>query len=178
MIAVYVHAMEMNYKEKFKITFITSTLWSGGTERVISLLAHSLSNRGYHVEIICVNKNIVFYKFSERIRIFHIEEEIHSKKLYKKACWFRRYIIKSKPDVVLAFMTSVYCFTLGSLIGTGVPVITSERIDPRWQPVRIKLFRKLFLWLTSHHIVQTEDIKSYYSTSIQKRTTVIYNPVT
>ena len=67
--------------------------------------------------------------------------------------------------------------TLVSLMGSGVPVISSERYDPRASDFLFKTIRWLFLRLTTHLVVQTEDIKSCYSKALQKRTTVIYNPV-
>ena len=50
-----------------KISFITSTLHSGGSERVMSLLANSFANRGNEVEIICLNKHLVFYPIDEKV---------------------------------------------------------------------------------------------------------------
>ena len=47
--------------DKQTVLFVTATLTSGGSERVMSILANELSNKGHHVSIICINKHIVFY---------------------------------------------------------------------------------------------------------------------
>ena len=160
-----------------KLLFVTSTLSSGGTERVISLLANELSNRGHQVGIVCLNRRIVFYPIDEKVKVVFAEEEAGTSFIGKKMLWLRKYVKTTRPDAVLPFMTDVYSVTLVSLIGSGVPVISSERYDPRASNLLYKTIRWLFLRLTTHLVVQTEDIKSCYSKALQKRTTVIYNPV-
>lgn len=160
-----------------RITFVTSTLHSGGSERVMALLANSLSERGYDVEIICINKHLVFYPIHEKVRISFAEDEVGTS-VIKKACWLRKHIKSEKPDVVIAFMLEVYCMTLFSLMGVKIPVISSERIDPHFFG-RVKGFmRWVLLRRTTHLVVQTTQIKSFYSKAIQARTTIIANPVT
>lgn len=160
-----------------KLLFVTSTLSSGGTERVISLLANELSKRGHQVEIVCLNHHIVFYPIDEQVKVVFAEEEAKSTFIGKKMLWLRKYVKSTRPDAVLPFMTDVYSVTLVSLIGLKIPVISSERYDPRASDSLYKTIRWLFLRLTTHLVVQTEDIKSCYSKALQKRTTVIYNPV-
>ena len=160
-----------------KITFITATLTSGGAERVISLLANYLSGRDYQVEIICISKPIVFYSFSENVKITFAEREASNKLLPFKMLWLRYYIKRTSPDVVIAFLERVYCVTLLSLWGVSVPIISSERNDPQFTPLLKKILRYLLLWRTTVLVVQTEKIKQYYSKSIQKRTKIIPNPI-
>jgi Glycosyltransferase len=160
------------------IIFVTSTLTSGGSERVMCLLANGLRSKGNEVEIICLNKHIVFYPVDKKINIIFAEEEINGTSILKKIIWFRKHVAKYKPDVVIPFMEAVYCFTLFSMIGMRVPVISSERIDPRRSPSMRNLLRRIMLPLTTHLVVQTEDIKKFYPSFIRNKTTVIYNPVT
>lgn len=159
------------------IVFVTSTLTSGGSERVMSILANELSKRGHNISIICLNKHIVFYPIDKGIKVIFVEEEIGGKSLFRKILWLRKYVIEVSPDVVIPFMEAVYCFTLLSLIGISVPVISSERIDPRKSPFIRNILRRIFLPLTTHLVVQTEAIKSFYPSFIRKKTSVIYNPV-
>ena len=160
-----------------KIIFVTASLNSGGSERVMSLLANSFALRGHDVEIVCVNKPIVFYPIDNSVKVCLVSNEIGNNSLYKKVTWLRKHVKTINPDVVIAFMTSVYCMTLSSLIGIRVPVITSERIDPRHSDFFRKFIRIIILPLTSHHVVQTEHIRNYYPSFIRKKTSIIYNPV-
>ena len=161
-----------------KIVFVTATLTSGGSERVISLLANAFCTKGHEVDIVCLNKHIVYYPIDAKVAIHFAEEEIKSTSLPKKIRWFRNYIKDTKPDVVIPFMEAVYCVTLLALIGVNVPIISSERIDPRRSPFERNILRRVFLPLTTHLVVQTQDIKDFYPSFIKKKTTVIYNPVT
>ena len=160
-----------------KISFVTSTLHSGGSERVMALLANSLSERGYDVEIVCINKHLVFYPIHEDVCIFFVEDVV-GKSYLKKTKWLRKHIITEKPDVVIAFMLEVYCMTLFALIGVDVPVISSERIDPHFFGKAKGFMRWVLLRRTTHLVVQTQQIESFYSEALQKRTTIIPNPVT
>lgn len=159
-----------------KICFVTSTLISGGSERVMSLLANRFAEDGYNVEIININKHVVFYPIDSRINLRFVEDEVGTS-VYKKLLWLRRYIKQTRPDVVVPFMEAVYCFTLIALIGCKVPVISSERIDPRKSPFLRNILRRIILPLTDWLVVQTQDIKKFYPRFIQKKTSIIYNPV-
>jgi glycosyltransferase involved in cell wall biosynthesis len=160
-----------------KLTFVTATLTSGGSERVMSIVANKMQERGYEVEIICLNDQIVFYPINEGIKITHVEVEAGTKSLPKKLWWFRKHIQKTQPDVVIAFMVSVYTVTLLALMGIDIPVISSVRNDPAYSNIRKKITRKLLLPRSAHVVVQTQQIKKFFNKSIQNMTTVIYNPV-
>ena len=159
-----------------KIAFVTSTLTSGGSERVMSLLANQLAERGHEVEIINLNKHIVFYPIHEKVMLSFAEDEVGIS-ILKKITWLRKHIKKEQPDVVIPFMEAVYCVTLFALIGIKVPIVSSERIDPRKSPFVRNILRRIFLPLTSRLVVQTRDIKAFYPYFIQKKTSIIYNPV-
>ena len=159
-----------------RICFVTSTLISGGSERVMSLLANRFAQDGYDVEIININKHIVFYPIDSRINLRFAEDDVGTS-VFKKLLWLRRYIKQTRPDVVVPFMEAVYCFTLIALIGCKVPVVSSERIDPRKSPFLRNILRRIILPLTDWLVVQTQDIKQFYPRFIQKRTSIIYNPV-
>ncbi len=159
-----------------KITFVTSTLTSGGSERVMSILANELADRGHNVSIILLRAPKVFYPINDSVKLYFAQD--FSKNMMGKALWLRKHIQKERPDVVIPFMTSVYCMTIFALLGVNVPIISSERIDPRFSNRMRKIMRWMFLRFTTHLVVQTQAIKEYYSQSIQQRTTIIPNPIT
>ena len=159
-----------------KIVFVTATLTSGGSERVTSLVANQLAERGHQVEIVNLNKHIVFYPIHQQVKLSFAEDEVGSS-IVSKILWLRKHVKVEKPDVVIPFMEAVYCVTLLALIGIRVPTISSERIDPRKSPFIRNILRRIFLPLTTHLVVQTQDIKAFYPKFIQKKTSIIYNPV-
>jgi glycosyltransferase involved in cell wall biosynthesis len=74
-------------------------------------------------------------------------------------------------------MEAVYEFVLLALLGTKVPVISSERKDPATLGSLRKILRWILLPTATAHVVQTQQIKQYYNQRIQKKTHIIYNPV-
>lgn len=143
---------------------------------MMSLMANRFAEDGYDVEIINLNQHIVFYPIDSRVSLLFAEDEVGSSPV-KKLKWLRRYVKQTRPDVVVPFMEAVYCFTLCALVGVGVPVVSSERIDPRKSPFLRNILRRVFLPLTDWLVVQTQDIKDFYPRFIQKKTSIIYNPV-
>ena len=159
------------------ISFVTANLGSGGAERVISILANEFDKHGHRVEIVFFKDRHVFYPVNNGIRKVVASEECKSSAMWKRLMWFRHYIKRTKPDVVIPFRVSVYTTTLFSLLGVSVPIISSERIDPHIPDPFWNTLRVLLLPFTTHLVVQTSYIKSFYPRFIQKKTTIILNPV-
>ena len=158
-----------------KIIFLLASLGSGGAERVVSLLANKMCEDGHEVQIISLKFNDVYYHIDERVKVVKAME--HTPNRLIELFWLRHYIQKEKPDVVIPFTEGVYCFTILSLLGTGIPIIASERLDPAAMSLSRKMLKRLLLPYADWLVVQTESIKAYFPKSIQKKTSVIYNPV-
>ena len=160
-----------------KITFVTSTLTSGGAERVISILANEFYCRGNSVEVIALTSiSPDFYKLDEGIRFLHADKECNGG-LLQELVWFRKHVKHEKPDVVIAFMEAVYEFVLMALLGSGIPVVSSERKEPSAIEWYRKILRFLLLPFAKKHVVQTQKIKNYYNFFVRRKTVIIYNPV-
>ena len=160
-----------------KLSFITSTLTSGGAERVISLLANNFAKRGYEVEVIALTSiSPDFYTVDPKVKFIHADK-VSKGGLLGELWWFRKHIKKEQPEVVIAFMEAVYEFVLMALLGTKIPVISSERLDPAIISWPRKVLRWLLLPAAAAHVVQTQHIQHYYNKQIQKKTHIIYNPV-
>ena len=117
-----------------------------------------------------------YYSLDPKVRFIHADK-VSKGGLLGELWWFRKHIKKEQPDVVIAFMEAVYEFVLLALLGTKIPVISSERLDPALISWPRKVLRWLLLPTTTAHVVQTQQIKQYYNQRIQKKTHIIYNPV-
>ena len=157
------------------IVFCLASLGSGGAERVVSLLANRMAVRGHQVEIICLKFNDVYYQIDPRIKVTLAMH--HTKNRFTELLWLHRYLKKKMPDVVIPFTEGVYCFTILSLIGTGIPVIASERLDPTAMSTTRKILKRFLLPYADWLVVQTRSIKEYFPKRIQKKTSIIFNPV-
>lgn len=157
------------------VTFLLASLGSGGAERVVSLLANKMVERGCQVEIICLKFNDVYYQTDSRVKVTLAMQQ--TKNRFTEIFWLRKYLKKQKPDVVIPFTEGVYCFTILSLLGTGIPIIASERLDPAAMSKTRKILKRFLLPYADWLVVQTQSIKEYFPESIQKKTSIIYNPV-
>ena len=160
------------------VSFIAANLNSGGAERVMSLLANQFIEKGYGVEFIFLKKDIRFYPLHQNIKIKVAEKECGSDSLIKKLLWMRKHIQQDKPNAIFAFRIAVYSVTLISLLGIKIPVIASERNDPRFNSLAWKIIQAVLLPLADRFVVQTQQIKNYFPKFIQKKTDIIFNPVT
>lgn len=157
------------------IVFVLASLGSGGAERVVSLLANKMVERGNQVEIICLKFNDVYYQTDSRVKVTLAMQQTKSR--FTEIFWLRKYLKRQNPDVVIPFTEGVYCFTILSLLGTGIPIIASERLDPAAMSSTRKVLKRLLLPFAEWLVVQTQSIKEYFPKKIQAKTSIIYNPV-
>ena len=158
------------------ITFLTASLGSGGAERVVSLLANRMAAMGHQVEIICLLYDDIYYKTVSEVKLTVVPRECPGN-LAKRLWWLRGYVMRSETDVCIAFTEGVYCATICSLLGTKIPVIASERLDPSAMTWKRNLLKRLLLPYADWLVVQTKTIKDYFPKNIQKKTSIIFNPV-
>lgn len=161
------------------LTIVNATLSHGGAERVISILANYLASKDYEITILTWLDTPIFYKIDERVIVYSIEKESRSSNLIKKMIWFRRYMSKHKPDLLLSFLAIFNVVTLVSLLGLGVKTIVCERNDPRYTPFGKpqRILRNIIYYLADGILTQTDNNKAYFSDSLQDKTHVIYNPI-
>ena len=158
-----------------KIIFTLASLGSGGAERVVSLLSNKMAEQGHQMEIVCLKFNDVYYQLHPEIKITLAMQQ--TKNRLTELFWLRKYIKREKPDVVIAFTEGVYCFTIAALLGTKIPVIASERLDPSAMTWKRNLLKRILLPYADWLVVQTKAIKEYFPKSIQKKTSIVFNPV-
>ena len=80
-----------------KIVFVTDTLSSGGSERVLSTLANSLC-KTYEVSIVCLRKRMIAYDINPAIKLAFADD--HHRDITAKLLWLRKYL--RQYDLVIA----------------------------------------------------------------------------
>ena len=162
-----------------KLIVSGATLAAGGAERVLSILSAPLADRYDNVIYVMWLDVPIFYDTDKRVRKVCIEKEVGSKSDIKKMLWFRKFIEKEHPDVLLSFLEPFNIRVLISTMGLGIKTYVAERNDPHgvnkyWI---IDQFEKLVYRLADKILVQTETIKKFFDGVLTERTSVIYNPV-
>ena len=171
-----------------KIFFAIKNLSSsvGGAERVLCQIASILVNRGHQITIITfdsIGSNSFYYLDSKIRRIdLSIGDSSSRARLFESFLRLRalkKVIIKEKPGVVIGFMHSIYILLAFALIGVSIPVIASEHIVV--DHYRKKPFQFILLifssFLVNQFTVLSSSIKKKYPYWIQRKMTVIPNPV-
>lgn len=155
-----------------RLIFVTDTLSSGGAERVVSILANRFAEK-LPTEIICLRKKDVFYDISPKVKVLFADD--NAKNWIRKVLWLREHV--GSNDVILPFMVKVYCVTLLALLGKKSIVIASERNDPSTTGRPWKYLRPLLLPKVYALVVQTQQIKDFFSKQIRKKIKIIVNPL-
>lgn len=161
-----------------RIVFFIGTLGNGGAERVVSILTRHFVTSEIQVEIVLYYDAEPFYRIHPDIKITYVERETGSKNILKNVLWLRRYFIEN-ADLVISFLAQFNMIALTALFATGIPVIVADRNDPRHMPKQapVRIARNLLYHLADVVVVQTQHNKDYFSPSLQKKCTIIYNPV-
>ena len=154
------------------------TLSQGGAERVISLLSGEMAERDLSVTILLYKDREPFYTVDPRVKLVYVPRESGSNNLLINLLWMRKYY-RENADAVLSFLAPFNILTLLATLGGKQTVIVADRNDPRFVPDKWPV-RKLrdFLYRFAHGvIVQTKHNQAYFSRAVQKKSTIIYNPV-
>lgn len=165
-----------------RAVFITNSLGFAGAEKMLTFVASSLSERGYHVSIANLNRvpdyvNAHKQTLDKAIAVYEQKESCFSVKANLK--FLLQTAKKIRPDIIIGFTSypNMYAKIVGALL--GIPSIMSERGDPA------KTVGKTLKSKIAHAIVnasrggvfQTEGARDFYGKGLQKRGVVIPNPI-
>lgn len=171
-----------------RITFVISSLSSGGAERVMTLIANYWSGHGKNVTLITyAQAGADFYELNPEIKRINILIPPNGVGIFssisgnmRRICNLRSALTESRPDVIISFMDTVNVLTLMASLGLGIPRIISERIDPRFHSTKTfwRILRKIFYPTASALVIQTNNLRQWAESIVGKRKTfVISNPV-
>ena len=158
----------------------------GGAERVIADVSSGLVERDHDVSLLSFDApgGPSFYPLNSKIRRLCLGigsplQKATVQETVKRAFALRRTVKRERPDVVVAFMHSMFVPMAFALIGTGIPVVASEHIVPQHYKTR----RLEFLLLMASSLLLkritalSESIKALYPKFLQSRMVAMPNPV-
>jgi len=164
-----------------RIAFFIGHMGAGGAERVISILANDYADKGWDVDIIMLLANRVEHKLRPQIRTISLvgTSERYTKNAMSWLVRIRSYVKNEKPDRVVSFIGRINALVLTATIGMKVPVIVSERNDPKHDGRG-----KVMLWYcnTIYHrakaiVFQNKYEQSCFDDSLKHKGVVVPNPV-
>lgn len=144
-----------------KIIISFGTLGQGGASQVCANLSFPLCNEFDSVILITWADWPQFNEFDKRAQWYCVEKESGGTNEIKRMYWFRNFIKREKPDMILSFLEPWNIRVLVSTIGLGVKTVVAERNEPHsvnkyWIMDQIE---KLIYRLSDGILVQTPTIK-------------------
>jgi glycosyltransferase involved in cell wall biosynthesis len=172
-----------------RLTMVLPAVGAGGAERVMTTLANAWATRGRQVHLLTFDDGSqpAFYPLhaavtheplglarQSRTLIQGLIRNVHRQRVLRAA------VRRSQPDVVLSFLDQVNVITLLATEGLGLPVVVSERSDPRMKPIGRAAWTALRRWLYPRAgcvVVQTRGALAYFLPALRRSARVIPNPV-
>lgn len=167
-----------------RIIFITNSIGFGGAEKMLTFVANSLSERGHICAIVnlgAVPEYVNAYKqnIDEHIEVFNVKDKVQQKKRKAEIKAVAQYAKEFRADILIGFTNfpNMYATIVGKML--KIPSIMSERGDPAITlPNTFKdRILKLIIDSASGGVFQTNGAKDYYGKRLQKRGSVIPNPI-
>ncbi len=160
-------------------------LEQGGAERVVTNLANRFVKSGYEVDIVTEWIGEDEFVTDERVRriVAGLTDEDRKKgrvgQFLARRAHLREYMLKEKPDVLIAFGQKANYRSLMAQKGTGVPVVFCVRTDPRdhYEHLSDKIQIPLLFPKAGGAVFQTGQQRDFFRPYLPKKTIIILNPV-
>ena len=160
-----------------KILIVVNSLQQGGAERASLRLADSLVNDGHKVVLATWNSSRDFYQLNDEVtrinlgnffetkkfKVFGMSRDFTKLGLIINLFRYRKNILKQKPEVVICFEALIGSITVFSTIGSRIPIIVSERINPDpeiYNPHWIA--RKLRPWIYKKYAICSVQTEGFF----------------
>lgn len=166
-----------------KIAFYINSLEYGGAERVLSLIANKLFERGYIIDFItsypCENE----YFLNNGINRIYLNKspirESKIKKNIKQILKIRRILKENNDEYLITFLAEANIRGVFSSLFSKTKLIVSVRNDPHkeYSNKIIFLFVQILFIFTNGCVFQTNDALRCFNRFIRKKSTIILNPV-
>ena len=164
-----------------RIMFCIDSLTKGGAERVVSVLANWLSEKGNDIEIVTFSGLKPQYPLDKKIKVVDLNQTNGNKitKLFGRVKSLKNEYSSFNPDVILSFLPYASMIALLANKRDKRKLIVSVRNDPNteYKPLKYKYLKHCLYPKVDGFVMQTKEMKDYFSKTIQDKSVVIPNPV-
>ena len=153
-----------------RILLVISSLAAGGAERVISEMANWWAAHDRKVAVLTLENTYAdHYLLHPSVERITIDWQLPRTRLHipsqyiKHQTMLRNAVLNYKPDVLISFIDRTNIRMLFALAGTEVPLIVTERTDPRYHHIGLSwsLVRRLMYPFSSALVVQTNAVTAW-----------------
>ncbi len=169
-----------------RLLFICGSLGPGGAERMLAELANACTESGMAVGVLTISREYSdHYELSlavERVALDIIwDANTMWQTIYgnfRRSRMIRGAVNQFRPDVVVSFIEQTNVRVLAALLGAGIPVVVSERIDPRRHVVGLgwRCARRLLYPLAKRVVVQTQSVAAGWARQVTLPSRIVVIP--
>lgn len=176
--------VHMNRNNLNIIFFIGNMSHSGGTERVLSIVANGLAQRGYQVVIMSLwGSGETFFRIEEPVKLYWLEKEAPRAGIFKKIRLMTSFLNRENADflVDVDIILGCYSFFLKQF-RPHMHWISWEHFNYYYHFRKNhnlrRLIRRLVGRFTDQLVVLSEEDKGYYEKNLNLKCSItrIYNP--
>lgn len=160
-----------------RVLILTAGMGGGGTERVISVVANYLVNKGHDVTIAMTANSEVVYKLDNSIEVLQLGDRTGGsiRKRLERIGKIHKLYKEDGSRLVVAFGMETNLFAVIAGFFTKNTLLLSERNDP--DKCNFKFIRNVLYHFGDGFIFQTKQAKDYFGKAISRKGVVIPNPV-
>ena len=165
-----------------KYLFVTNSLSCGGAERVVSMLASGMAEKGYDVHLILYKRVKNEYPISDKVKLHLLPKRNGENKINyytRKLSIMRKMIYEISPDIIIPFLPDqVNHFFIASRF-MKIPFISTVRNNPFLYPESkiMRLVGKMIALLSTGIFLQTDEQAEFFPKFARKKIIVVPNPV-
>lgn len=164
-----------------KILMLQGGFGAGGAEKVMARLAAHRRDEGDEVIVggmyMPDEGSFFAYPPDVRLEVLAADAPAGRRVHFYRLAAIRRLIRREQPDLILSFLTKINCLSMMAATGTGVPVVISERNNPRMQSNCFwRRFQNILALRAAGVVMQTRGQLGDLPPRLQRRASVIPNP--
>ena len=167
-----------------RIVFVIEQLYGGGAERATAALMNEMCKEAeIHLISTYAHDPSKDYPTDERVfkHCFEMPRTNAMDTFVKRIAFLRRTISDIDPMCVVSLAgCGTDTLLTVSLFGKRIPLILSERNDPRHSPESklLRILRMCTYSVSKGLVFQTKEAQSYFPSFMTRKSTVICNPIT
>lgn len=166
-----------------RILFVVPSLSNGGAERVVSVLASNLAEKGFDTSCVVYYKAETEYLHSKKINIRYLagqgEETYKVFSMKQKINKLSRLIDDINPEYIIPFLPQVGFHVFLATVGKKYKIIQTVRNNPRTDPETKyeRIIRNCLVSLSWRSFVQNREQLEYFPKFLHKKLEIIPNPI-
>jgi glycosyltransferase involved in cell wall biosynthesis len=165
-----------------KLMFYINAIHHGGAERVMVNLANHFANIGHDVILVTSFRDSWEYSPSKKVRrvsLFECAVGNFIARNIKLTLALRTLLKKENPESLISFMAEPNFRAVAASFGMQHKKIISVRNDPNkeYPNLVFRTLAKILYRFANHVVFQTEDARKWFPVAIQKKSSIILNPV-